>query len=116
MRNDGRVFATFFLVDDFGLHSQSPESFITFNHYLRDGCYINDINHPIKIVGYKIWAVEAMARDAGLALAVPQPVPDWSVLGLQSNVVLRRRNSPPGQAGGSWGLGKPLESAFREVE
>jgi ubiquinone/menaquinone biosynthesis C-methylase UbiE len=91
IRDDGHIYATVFLVDDFILHSQDFQAFISFNHYIGDGCYVNDLSHPTKVVAYKIGAIEAMAREAGLELAAPLPVPkSWSAFSGQDRVVLRR--------------------------
>ena len=96
LRDDGRIYATIFLVDDFILHSQDRQAFISFSHYIGDGCYVNDLSHPTKIVAYKIWAIEAMAREAGLELVRLLPVPkSWSAFSAQDSVVLG--GAPPAQ-------------------
>jgi ubiquinone/menaquinone biosynthesis C-methylase UbiE len=74
----GRVYATFFIVDDDILAAQNEESYINFVSDLGDGCYIRDIENPTQTVGYRYSAIQAMMRTAGLQAVSPPLLGSWS--------------------------------------
>jgi cyclopropane fatty-acyl-phospholipid synthase-like methyltransferase len=68
LKNDGKVYATFFIVDEEIIASQTSNSYITFNHQICPGVWVHDLSEPAIAVGYTLDALEKMAKDCGLII------------------------------------------------
>jgi ubiquinone/menaquinone biosynthesis C-methylase UbiE len=72
LRAGGKVFASFFLVDEESLKlAKATKQPLTFQHYFRNGCLINDAQYPEGAVGYTEAAFSRMLRHGGFELDQP---------------------------------------------
>lgn len=70
LKKDGRVLATWFLIEDGVLQSvrqnPSPLGDLTFQHQISDGCYVNVRDEPLGAVAYTRTKVEEIVKESGL--------------------------------------------------
>jgi ubiquinone/menaquinone biosynthesis C-methylase UbiE len=78
LKPGGRVYATFFIIDDQILQTQSASSYITFYHEIENGCFVHDPAHPTHAVGYRLANIREMMARAGLRAAEPTTYGVWS--------------------------------------
>ena len=73
LRPDGRVFASWFVLDDESLEmAQSvPDGPLTFRFEYGDGCLINDERYPEGAVGFRPVAFDRILRRGGFELDQP---------------------------------------------
>jgi SAM-dependent methyltransferase len=81
-RTAGTIYITCFRVDDQILssarsHNQAPGS-LRFEHYLGDGCYVNELEHLTGAVAYTGEALDRMTSAAGLRRRGPVRPGAWS--------------------------------------
>jgi glycosyltransferase involved in cell wall biosynthesis/SAM-dependent methyltransferase len=73
LKKSGRVYATWFVVNDGVLESARKTNLtpfdLRFEHLASPGCYINDPIHPAGAVAYDERNVQAMIKESGLELA-----------------------------------------------
>jgi SAM-dependent methyltransferase len=72
LKPSGKVYATWFVVDDAILAKARTVNLTSFNlrfeHAVGDGCYINDPQHPMGAVAYTKPSLLAAVHSGGLAL------------------------------------------------
>ena len=95
IKPQGRVLATFFIVNDDILQTQTDASYITFRHKIADGCYVHELEKPTHAVAYDEGAITAMANRSGLRMVGQPHYGIWSGRGTdpkygQDAVVLER--------------------------
>jgi ubiquinone/menaquinone biosynthesis C-methylase UbiE len=96
LKGDGKIYATFFIVDKEIISSQSTSSYITFNHEVGPGVWVHDLSQPAIAVAYTIDTLEKMAANSGLH--IDRVVYGcWSgrsgeIIGGQDSVVLSKKN------------------------
>jgi hypothetical protein len=72
LRPGGRVFCSFFVLDDESLRMASEAGGeLTFKHPFGNGCLINDPHYPEGAVGYTEGAMARMLSTAGFELDQP---------------------------------------------
>jgi ubiquinone/menaquinone biosynthesis C-methylase UbiE len=73
LRSDGRVFASWFLLDDETLQMARavPDGELTFAFDFGDGCFVNDERYPEGAVGFTPKAFERILRRGGFELDQP---------------------------------------------
>jgi SAM-dependent methyltransferase len=72
LRPSGRVFASFFLLDDESVQMAAKAGGdLTFKHLHGDGCYINDVEYPEGAVGFTEVALGRMLSAGGFELDQP---------------------------------------------
>ncbi|CAN7644732.1 class I SAM-dependent methyltransferase [Mesorhizobium sp. LjRoot246] len=76
LKPNGKVLATFFIVNGDILQNQGPKSYITFYHPLGGGCYVHELEKPTHAVAYEENAIAALVASANLRMARP---PIWGI-------------------------------------
>ena len=70
LKSDGKIYSTFFIIDEDVISKQSSSSYITFNHEVGagegEGVWVHDSIRPAIAVGYTLEAVQRMASKSGL--------------------------------------------------
>lgn len=66
LKGDGKIYSTFFIIDDEVISRQSSGSYITFNHEVSPGVMVHDLNQPAIAVAYTLDALKRMASISGL--------------------------------------------------
>lgn len=88
LRDDGLVFATFFIVDQEARHlAAETGAALRFEHRRGRGCRIADLGNPEGAVGYTPAALDRMLKHGGLMLDQPVHRGFWS----------GRQDAPDGQ-------------------
>lgn len=80
LRPDGRVFASWFLLDDESLElaRSKPDNPLAFRFHYGDGCLVCDDTHPEGAVGFTPAAFDRILRRGGFALDQPVHQGFWS--------------------------------------
>ncbi len=96
LRRGGKVYATFFIVDDNIRSALNDKSYLQFKHTESPGCFIQSKDSPTQAVAYTEDVLQEMLDAAGLELAQPITYGCWSGMrsptnGGQDSVVIRRR-------------------------
>lgn len=68
LKNDGKIYSTFFIVDEKIITSQTNKSYITFNYEISPGVWVHDLKETTIAVGYTLDAIERIAKDYGLII------------------------------------------------
>jgi ubiquinone/menaquinone biosynthesis C-methylase UbiE len=95
LKPEGRVYATFFILDaDFMAH-QGPHSYVQFIHPITADCWVANPEKPTQTVGYFYAAIEEMMRQARLQEARAPLLGSWSgrrpqPIGGQDTVIMKR--------------------------
>ena len=78
------IFATFFVVNQEIIASAQATNRTIFNlrfeHPYDDGCFINDVAHPMGAVAYTVTKLRAMVEAGGLSFRYPILFGSWSGL------------------------------------
>jgi SAM-dependent methyltransferase len=75
LQPNGRLFATFYFIDD---TIQSSESSLRFNHDWGDDARVSDPSHPEAAIGFRVEWILQQARATGLELEPPIRYGTWS--------------------------------------
>ena len=96
LKNDGKIYSTFFIVDEKIIASQTNKSYITFNYEISPGVWVHDLKETTIAVGYTLDTIERIAKDYGLIID-KVAYGCWSgrcgeLLGGQDSIVLSKRH------------------------
>ena len=95
LRCGGKVYTTFFIVDDDIRNSLTDKSYLQFKYSQSPGCFLQSLENPTHAVAYTEEILQEMLDEAGLELAHQIIYGSWSGMrtptnGGQDSVVLRR--------------------------
>ncbi|MDC0986219.1 methyltransferase domain-containing protein [Alphaproteobacteria bacterium] len=96
LRRGGKVYATFFIIDDNIRSALNDQSYLQFKHVESPGCFIQSKDSPTQAVAYTEKVLQEMLDEAGFELALPITYGSWSgmrspINGGQDSVVIHRR-------------------------
>ena len=95
LRRGGKVYTTFFIVDDNIRNALTDKSYLQFKYSESPGCFLQSLENPTHAVAYTEEILQEMLDEAGLEFAHQIIYGFWSGMrsptnGGQDSVVLRR--------------------------